>query len=422
MIQELEHLLPEFPGETNHTRCFAHIVNLVAKSLLKQFDTKKGGAGADSGAEAELDALAEDIDIEDMQTRLENTAVAAEGDEVIDEEEGWVNEVAELTADEKKELEKSILPVRLVLVKLRKVSYKIVHSTTKLLPAWKKTLSDLKMNERVMPRDVSTRWNSTYDMLDFALEYKRALRAVVGDMALGLDAYELSVHEWNIAQQLRDVLNILKDAMLFFSRGTPNLATVIPAMDHIDSSFTTDALAAKYSPAIRASLNIAKCTLNHYYTMTDLSEVYRIAMVLHPRHKLAYFKAARWEQDWIDTARNVVREEFDRSYASREVEDDTEDENNSAEVEDSAQKPTHTNLFDNLPTVGALNTEDGRDELDRYLSTDPEPVQDAIAWWSHPKHRSEDSDVLKVAALGDVLDGDPAEEFLMEEGWDAIKK
>ncbi|TFY78228.1 hypothetical protein EWM64_g5785 [Hericium alpestre] len=135
MIQELERLLPEFPGETNHTRCFAHIVNLVAKSLLKQFDTKKGGAGADSGAEAELDVLAEDIDIEDMQMHLENAAVAAEGDEVIDEEEGWVDEVAELTADEKKELEKSILPVRLVLVKLRKVSYKIVHSTTKLLPA-----------------------------------------------------------------------------------------------------------------------------------------------------------------------------------------------------------------------------------------------------------------------------------------------
>ncbi|TFY78225.1 hypothetical protein EWM64_g5786 [Hericium alpestre] len=57
---------------------------------------------------------------------------------------------------------------------------------------------------------------------------------------------------------------------------------VIPAMDHIDSSFTTDALATKYNPAICASLNIAKHTLNHYYTMTDLSEVYRIAMVLHP--------------------------------------------------------------------------------------------------------------------------------------------
>jgi hypothetical protein len=42
----------------------------------------------------------------------------------------------------------------------------------------------------------------------------------------------------------------LKDATLFFSRRTPNLATVIPAMDHIDNvleDFTWD---TKYHTAI----------------------------------------------------------------------------------------------------------------------------------------------------------------------------
>lgn len=38
--------------------------------------------------------------------------------------------------------------------------------------------------------------------------------------------------------------------------------------------------------------------------------------MLHPRHKLAYFKAAGWQQDWIDTAEELVRSEFKRSYAS----------------------------------------------------------------------------------------------------------
>jgi hypothetical protein len=42
--------------------------------------------------------------------------------------------------------------------------------------------------------------------------------------------------------------------------------------------------------------------------------------VLHPRHKLGYFKNAGWEQDWIDTAKDLVRDEFDRSYK----EDDSE--------------------------------------------------------------------------------------------------
>jgi len=41
MIQELEILAPEFASFASHTQCFLHIVNLVVKSLLHQFDAKK---------------------------------------------------------------------------------------------------------------------------------------------------------------------------------------------------------------------------------------------------------------------------------------------------------------------------------------------------------------------------------------------
>lgn len=36
--------------------------------------------------------------------------------------------------------------------------------------------------------------------------------------------------------------------------------------------------------------------------------------MLHPRHKLEYFKNAGWEPEWIDTAKSIVREEFEQSY------------------------------------------------------------------------------------------------------------
>ncbi|PBK73744.1 hypothetical protein ARMSODRAFT_869484, partial [Armillaria solidipes] len=38
MIDELTSHIPSFPGQAHHVHCFAHVVNLVAKSLLKQFD------------------------------------------------------------------------------------------------------------------------------------------------------------------------------------------------------------------------------------------------------------------------------------------------------------------------------------------------------------------------------------------------
>lgn len=43
---------------------------------------------------------------------------------------------------------------------------------------------------------------------------------------------------------------------------------------------------------------------------------YSFLAVLHPRHKLAYFKAQGWEEDWINAAYDIVHEEYDRSYAS----------------------------------------------------------------------------------------------------------
>ncbi|KAK7040039.1 hypothetical protein R3P38DRAFT_2514150, partial [Favolaschia claudopus] len=56
--------------------------------------------------------------------------------------------------------------------KIRKLSFGIIHSTTILLPAWRVLCRKHKLKERLMPRDVRTRWNSTYDMLCFAVKYR----------------------------------------------------------------------------------------------------------------------------------------------------------------------------------------------------------------------------------------------------------
>ncbi|KAG1901138.1 uncharacterized protein F5891DRAFT_950973, partial [Suillus fuscotomentosus] len=114
---------------------------------------------------------------------------------------------------------------------------------------------------------------------------------------LCLQKFELEDHEWVILEQLRDVLKILKDTTLYFSCTTPNLATVIPAMDHIDNMLMSYSRNKRYMPSIRSAVRLAKNTLNRYYELTDKSLTYRISMVLHPQHKLTYFKAARWEDD-----------------------------------------------------------------------------------------------------------------------------
>lgn len=42
-------------------------------------------------------------------------------------------------------------------------------------------------------------------------------------------------------------------------------------------------------------------------------------LVLHPRHKLQYFKTAGWEEAWIEAAKEIVHDEFDRTYAFMDI-------------------------------------------------------------------------------------------------------
>lgn len=227
MIVELSNLVPAFPGESNLTRCFNHVLSLVAKTAIRVFDVPEADkANVLDNATAELLELAKNIDVEELEAQAAGSDSDGEGGQA-DSTDGWVDERLELSDVECEELDESVLPVRLLLVKvsstcvsdvdiqrltmklqLRKLSYAIINSTTLLLPKWFSTLEDLKLDERTMPRDVSTRWNSTYDMLKFAIDYRKAIDRLTGDKNLGLRQYELDDDEWEIAKQLSSLLMV----------------------------------------------------------------------------------------------------------------------------------------------------------------------------------------------------------------------
>ena len=41
MVESLATIMADFPGEANRSRCLAHIVNLVVKIILRQFDVSR---------------------------------------------------------------------------------------------------------------------------------------------------------------------------------------------------------------------------------------------------------------------------------------------------------------------------------------------------------------------------------------------
>ncbi|KIK05203.1 hypothetical protein K443DRAFT_44667, partial [Laccaria amethystina LaAM-08-1] len=136
-------------------------------------------------ATAKLLELAKNIDIEELEAQAARSDGDSKGEQA-DTTDRWIDECLELSDVEHEELDDSVLPVWLLLVKLRKLSYAIINSTTLLLPKWFSTLNNLRMDECTMPRDVSTQWNSTYDMLKFTINYRKAIDRLTSNKNLGL--------------------------------------------------------------------------------------------------------------------------------------------------------------------------------------------------------------------------------------------
>ena len=118
-----EHLAEQVPAYStvNRTRCFTHILNLVAKSLLRQFDITKLKDSSDkdlSPEEEHLLALAEGIDDEELIMAQQDDANDSEDPTDDDNSDGWVDEIEELSEEEREMLKSHIRPVSRVLVKV----------------------------------------------------------------------------------------------------------------------------------------------------------------------------------------------------------------------------------------------------------------------------------------------------------------
>ena len=102
MVQEIADNLPDW-SVVNCTRCFAHIINLVAKSLLRQFDVTKKPKKEDNDDldddTQNLQELADGLEAEESITLEE----MGDNDNEIadnDDEEGWVDKLDKLDEEE----------------------------------------------------------------------------------------------------------------------------------------------------------------------------------------------------------------------------------------------------------------------------------------------------------------------------------
>jgi hypothetical protein len=160
-------------------------------------------------------------------------------------------------------------------------------------------------------------------------------------------------------------------------------------------------------PSVRAGALKGLAILNKYYSKTDDSIMYRIAMsmfltkqhllsnlisllVLNPKYKLSYFRAKDWEEEWIDAALKVLRDQWMTYYKHSQRQSTTIAMAQDPLAVSKSVVPiflltlTATVLpqddpFAELDNFGSFSVED---ELEEYLKAPPiSTVLDPLGWW-----------------------------------------
>jgi hypothetical protein len=138
MVEELEFLIHDFPGATNRARCLTHILNLVVKSIMQQFDEPKGNKD-----ERVDDTMAEWLKLAaETEEEEEGNTADGNGDDNV---EGCVDERLMMSVEELKELGEAIKPICFLLTKVSHITSDVTCQLLHALCRYKNLHSQLKI-------------------------------------------------------------------------------------------------------------------------------------------------------------------------------------------------------------------------------------------------------------------------------------
>ncbi|OAV93297.1 hypothetical protein PTTG_27364 [Puccinia triticina 1-1 BBBD Race 1] len=339
MIEEIRKLKwPRIKGEAQWIQCFAHIMNLIVQVILRPFGSYKKNkmnnclsindeSDEDDKEEAdeqikrfsidEWDAEDEDEPGDECQSPINDSMLAGEliDDEEIELETSDVNELSDEDDDDDVYTSQSCGKT---LSKFRAIARKLKKSPNSKAIFVQFCQEKECLKPHNIERDVRTRWNSTLMQLNGILRCSEAIMEWQKDKRYGNPReHQISHSDLKLAQDLVEVLQPFHKITLQVStRGSAWISQVVVFIDQITSHLLT-AISNKsdgYPPALQNACRAGLQLTNKYYTLTDCSPLYRVAMVLHPSFKDKYFKLAKWQPDWIDESIRLTREMWETHY------------------------------------------------------------------------------------------------------------
>ncbi|KAF5320196.1 hypothetical protein D9758_018609 [Tetrapyrgos nigripes] len=163
--------------------------------------------------------------------------------------------------------------------------------------------------QHTLSQPVTTRWNTTSEMINGAVEIEECIVDVTNRPAWnkpnGKKLRQLCPEEkeWKVLKDLQEPLDLFLSKTKEYSQSSVALLhNVILDMDSFREALSDVQDDAAKHPAVRYSMVKGIAVLDKYYSLTDDSELYRAVMIMHPKYKAQYFRDKGWEEDWIKTA------------------------------------------------------------------------------------------------------------------------
>jgi hAT family C-terminal dimerisation region len=295
-------------------------------------------------------------------------------------------------------------------------------------------LQEVSTAHKHLKQNNATRWNSTYLMIDRALDKHADLQALFMDQSFNLPREDiLSFSDWRLLTEIKDILKPLYEETMRTqgSRDTSmagrlfdTLVSLESMMEHLEqardwydiqgneelakiaASITRgrrkrgqprihlsaspeqlpEFIRNEYThsePSPRSSLvfpeqqwllnAILKCwqKLQIYYDKTDDSPLYAAAVILHPGYGLEHLRASDWNESWIRTALGNISTHIQQFYGHL-----TSQDTKLSSSQARSDSPPHSGR------AKRRRIEESGTELDRYCNLPPQHESvDVPAWW-----------------------------------------
>ncbi|XP_022833037.1 zinc finger BED domain-containing protein 4-like [Spodoptera litura] len=263
------------------------------------------------------------------------------------------------------------------LISARRIVTHFNHSST-AQQKLKDIQKELHLTEHQLVQDVTTRWNSTYYMLERVVEQKRAISLYISDNSGSVNIRNCTERQWQILKECLILLKPFEEITKITSSTFSTISEVIPHSN----------------------------TLIKYLTKPEISEedkYYCLSTLLDPRFRTRFFAQENYEL----VRRKLFLEAIQRS--DLDAESSSEDEatnrgrppqNVSNFLEES--HVTFWNCYEELASTNPVISEDPKSpiavELNNYESESLLPRnQSPFDWWA--KHKSKYAHLANLARV-----------------------